>query len=99
MKYRGVLPAIAVISFCLLLPPKAHAIIFLPAVILIPIAKIVAVIFGIASVPALTVSSMIARFKKLSFAKAAALVLAVIVAVILLIALTLKITNPDRPWL
>jgi len=99
MKYRGALWAVGLIFLGLLYPPKAHAIIFLPAVILIPIAKIVAVIFGIAILPALTISSLFARFKKLSFGKAVLLILTVITVIILMVAIALKIANPDRPWL
>ena len=39
------------------LAPQAHAIIFLPAIVLIPIAKIVAVIIGGFSFPALGVGA------------------------------------------
>lgn len=78
-------------------PAKAQAIILLPAVILIPAAKIVAAIIASLTLPVAGVSSLWAKlFNKPKYQIVIISLLTLAVVAILLFAF-LRIQNPDRP--
>lgn len=80
-------------------PPKAHAIIFLPAIILIPIAKIIAFVIGGFSIPSLGIGALITKLFGKSLKKTLAFILLFLIVVGILLAIILKLHNPDRPWI
>lgn len=96
---RWVFSVIVVLLADLSFAPKAHAIIFLPAIILIPIAKIVALIIGGFSFPALGIGVLWSKLFKKSI-KRTILVIAVLLAVLaIILAVVFKLHNPDRPFI
>jgi|GEM_PF-5905660 len=94
---RWLFSVIILLGLSAFLAPQAHAIIFLPAIVLIPIAKIVAVIIGGFSFPALGVGALWSKL----FGKSLKRTIGVIVVILLIIAVVLviffKFHNPDRP--
>src|SRR5258705_13668512 len=89
----------AFFSCFVLLVNDVHAIIFLPALILIPIAKIVAVIIGGLSLPVLSVSGFWGKVTKRSAKRGVFLGIAVLVVISLLLFFVLKFLNPQHPLL
>jgi hypothetical protein len=83
----------------LLHPQKAHAIIFLPAIILIPIAKIVAIVIGGFSIPSLGLGALIHKLFGKSLKKTLVFIFLFLVFLGILLGLFLKLHNPDRPWI
>lgn len=81
----------------IIVPERSYGIIFLPALILIPIAKILAVLLAGFSIPALGVGALWSKMTKKSiwhgigYAVVALLLIAVIVGIVL------KVIHPDRP--
>lgn len=88
---------ILVLSVLLVAAPSAHAIIFLPALILIPIAKIVALIIGGFSVPALGIGTIWGKMAGKPVLRIVIAIVVVLVLVGIVLAIALKIHNPDRP--
>ncbi len=76
-----------------------NAIIFLPAIILIPIAKIVALIIGGFAIPAFGTSVIWSKLFGRSTKKAivATFIFLILLAIILFV--SIKMLNPDRPWI
>ncbi len=76
-----------------------NALIFLPAIILIPIAKIVAIVVGGFAIPALGTSVIWSKLFGKSTKKAivVAAILLIIIAIVLFV--SLRMLNPDRPWI
>lgn len=77
--------------------PQAHAIIFFPAIVLIPIAKIVALIIGGFAFPALGAGSIWSKLFGTSFKRTLLVVIAVLVVLTIILVLFFKLHNPDRP--
>ncbi|EKD80411.1 MAG: hypothetical protein ACD_40C00108G0002 [uncultured bacterium] len=82
----------------LVIPARVEAIIFLPAVVLIPIAKIVAVIVGGMSIPALGITSLWAKWRRKSTKMVVTMSLMLIVVLVGVVVGWLKWQNPLRPW-
>ena len=78
-------------------PPKVHAIVILPAVILIPIIKIVALVIGSLSVPAVSLSALWSKLfgKPLHIAIAWTIIILLCIGIVL--GIYLKIHLPERP--
>ncbi len=75
----------------------AHAIIFLPALILIPIAKIIAVLIGGFSLPALGTGLITGKLFKKSVKKTLGIVAISLVLFGAFLFFLLRFLNPDRP--
>ena len=80
-------------------PPKTQAIIFLPAIILIPIAKIIAFVIGGFSIPSLGLGALITKLFRKSLKKTLLVIFVFLIIVSILLAIFLKLHNPDRPWI
>lgn len=74
-----------------------HAIIFLPALILIPIAKIVTVIIGGLSLPVLGVGGFWGKITKGSAKRGIFTGIGVLVVIAIILLFLLKIVNPEHP--
>ncbi len=76
---------------------SAHAIIVLPALILIPLAKLVAVIVSALSLPVASIGIFISKItKKHKLAIVFSVVSIILIAIISVVVLRLK--NPNNPW-
>ena len=76
---------------------QVHAIVFLPALLLIPLAKLIAVIVSAFSIPAASIGVFIAKITKnrrLAWGIAIAILLVITVSATFI----LKWKNPDNPW-
>ena len=76
---------------------SAHAIIVLPALILIPLAKLVAVVVSALSLPVASIGIFISKITKkhkpaIIFSIAAIILIAAITAIVL------RLKNPNNPW-
>jgi hypothetical protein len=85
-------------SVSLLNPPASQAIVFLPAVILIPITKIVAVIMGGASLPSLLASLIWGKRQQRSWLLILGLTLLLVLIIGLVAAVVIWLLNPERPF-
>jgi hypothetical protein len=94
---RKLVPLAVLFVFAAFITPKAHAIIFLPALLLIPIAKIVAIIIGGLSLPALGVGALWSNLFKKSLKRTIVVIAIMMVIIALILILFLKLHNPDRP--
>ena len=94
---RAIVLVAAVLSLLLYTALPASAIIFIPALVLIPIAKIIAVVIGGLSFPALGVSTLWSKSKHSSFKKAVFYCGIFLAILALTLAILLKFANPDRP--
>ena len=94
---RWLLSVSIVLALMVFFPPKAHAIIFLPALILIPIAKIVALIIGGFSVPAVGIGALWSRLFKKSLKRTLGVILLLLLFLALVLIILLKLHNPERP--
>lgn len=81
-----------------LLTPRAHAIIFLPALLLIPIAKIVALIMAGFSFPALGLGVLWSKLFKKSLKRTIFVTIALLFLLAVILFISFKLHNPDRPW-
>jgi hypothetical protein len=81
----------------LFITPTAHAIVFLPALLLIPIAKIIAVVIAGISFPILGISALSSKLFGKSFKKMLGIGLIILILTAILLVLVLKIQNPARP--
>ncbi len=89
--------SIAILSIFFLFPRPVHAIIFLPALILIPIAKIVAVLIGGLSIPVVSIGALWSRLTKKSLKRTITVIVGILLIIAALVAVILKIENPARP--
>ncbi len=96
---KKVLYSLLTISYLLLYPQRAHAIIFLPAIILIPIAKIIAVVIGGFSIPSLGLGALITKLFGKSLKKTLVIIFLILLVIGIFLSLLLKLHNPDRPWI
>lgn len=80
-------------------PKPAHAIIFLPAVLLIPVAKIIALVIGGFFFPALGIAAIIHQFFNKPLGKIIFLIILLLIILAVSVAIYLKIQNPNRPWI
>jgi len=76
---------------------KAHAIIFLPAIILLPIIKIIALIIGGFSIPALGIGALSGKLFHASPKKSIPIIIGVLIILAIILAIFLKLENPERP--
>lgn len=88
---------IVVLILGTLFAPRAHAIIFLPAIILIPIAKIVALIIGGFSLPAFGLGALWSKLFKKSLKRTIVVVVILLIILAAILVIFLKLYNPDRP--
>lgn len=93
---KGLSVIVALCLFAFTVKP-AHAIIFLPAIVLIPIAKIVAIIMGGFSLPALGVGALWSKLFGKSLRRTITIIITLLVILGLVFAIFLKIHNPERP--
>lgn len=94
---RWALSVIVALYYISLFVPQAQAIIVLPAIVLIPIAKIVALIIGGFAFPALGIGALWSRLSGKSLGKAISVVIAILVILSIILIIFLKLHNPDRP--
>jgi len=78
-------------------PRNAHAIVVIPALILIPIAKIIAVFIAGLSFPAAFMGAISAKLSGKPWLKGVVIAIVVLLVVALIVGVTLKIVNPSRP--
>lgn len=78
---------------------QAGAIVFLPALILIPIAKIVAIVITGLSLPAISIGAMYSYLFKKSLQRTMLTIFGIILILAAIAAVLLKFSNPDRPLL
>ena len=78
-------------------PIPVHAIVVLPAVILIPIVKIVAALIGGVSVPALGLAHVWSKLFNTRLSVAVSVVLLMTVIIAIGVGFFLKISTPERP--
>lgn len=93
------LSLLIIFTVAAILAPRAHAIIFLPAIILIPIAKIVAVVIGGFSFPALGIGAVWSKLFGKSLKRTIFILVVILIVIALALMFILKIQNPDRPLL
>lgn len=77
--------------------PKAHAIVILPAVVLIPIIKIVAMVIGGLSLPAVGMSALWSKIFKKPLTQTIAWMLVVLLVLGVLLFLWLRVYLPNHP--
>lgn len=77
--------------------PRAHAIIFLPALILIPIAKIVAIIIGGLALPALGIGTIWSKLFGKSLTQTLLICCLLLALLAVIISIFLKLHTPQRP--
>jgi hypothetical protein len=82
----------------MMLAPDAHAFVFLPALILIPIAKVVGIVIAGASIPAVSIGALYSFLFKKSFSRAIISSICIVIVIALVAAVILRFSNPDRPW-
>jgi protein-S-isoprenylcysteine O-methyltransferase Ste14 len=82
---------------CLVIPTPAHALVILPALILIPIAKILAVALVALGVPATALGLAWSKLTRHPFKKTLLVVGVVLFLLVMGLGIYLRITNPDRP--
>lgn len=78
---------------------NAHAIIVLPALLLIPIAKLVAIVISGFIIPVAGISAFISSLRKKSFAQLFLFGIGILLVVGIVLAVILKLLHPDRPFL
>lgn len=85
--------------FFIAIKTPVHAIVFLPAIILIPIAKIVAVIITGFSVPVVGGATVWSKLFNKSLKRTLIILLIIFLLLGICLAFFLKLHNPDRPWI
>lgn len=83
--------------FFMVFVDRVDAIIFLPAIILIPIAKIIAVLIGGFSLPVLGASAFVNKITGKSAAKGVLYGIIILLVLGVVAAVVLKLINPNRP--
>ncbi|HSW96361.1 MAG TPA: hypothetical protein VLF89_00895 [Candidatus Saccharimonadales bacterium] len=94
---RSIISVAIILGLCIFIVPQAHAIIFLPAAILIPIAKIVALIIGGFSFPALGIGALWSKLFHTSLKRTLLIIIFILLCLSLLLVIFFKMHNPDRP--
>jgi len=94
---RWAISVIVVFIVGSLFAPQAHAIVFLPAIVLIPIAKIIAFIIGGFSFPALGVGALWSKLFGKSLGRTISAIIAILMVLAIILAIFFKLHNPDRP--
>ena len=94
---RFILSALLILITMHFSAPKAHAIIFLPAIILLPIIKIIALVIGGFSIPALGIGALSGKLFHASPKKSIPIIIGILVILAVVLAIILKLENPDRP--
>lgn len=94
---RWILSVIVVFIIGLVFAPQARAIIFLPAIVLIPIAKIIALVIGGFSFPALGIGALWSKLFRKSLRRTIFVIIFVLVILAIILAIFFKLNNPDRP--
>lgn len=82
----------------LIFPRYSYAIIFLPPLILIPIAKTVAVFIGFASAPLAGAGALWAYVSKKPIIRAMLISFGILVLMAVFLGVLLKTLNPERPF-
>jgi hypothetical protein len=90
--------ATTVLLLTLVFSQRALAVVFLPPLLLIPIAKLVAIVLGGLALPTLGISTIFSKGNNKAIFKTVLSVLVILAIAGLLVALVLKIQNPLRPW-
>ncbi len=88
---------VAITSFLLLFPLEAKAFVILPTLILIPIAKIIALIVGGFTIPTLGLSAFVSKITGKSYVKGIVVGVGILLIVSIILVLILKMLNPSRP--
>lgn len=91
---------VSIIVVCItvsMLAPQAHGIIFLPAVVLIPIAKIVALIIGGFAFPALGVGVLWSKLFGASLGRVMSVAIIILVILAMVLTIFFKLYSPERP--
>ena len=95
---RWIVPVTIILLLAAFITPQAHAIIFLPAVVLIPIAKIVAFIIGGFSFPALSVGALWSKLFHKSLKRTLIVITCLLILLTIILVVIFKLHNPDRPF-
>lgn len=91
-----------IVGFIILLyfiafPPQVHAIVILPAIMLIPLVKLVALVIGAFSIPVGSAGILLAKItKKNKLVFIISFILILLISV--LAAIVLRLTHPQNPW-
>ena len=85
--------------FSLIYSYNANAIIFIPAVILIPIAKILAVLAAGFSAPTILTGAIVGKAAKRPVMQTVLIAVGLLILILILVGLFLKLSNPERPIL
>jgi hypothetical protein len=88
--------SILIVYLYLSLP--VHAILFFTPAILLPVAKIIALVWGAFSLPALSVGVIWRKLFRKHKKRVYFVIFAVMIGIGVLLAVVLKIANPSRPW-
>jgi hypothetical protein len=94
---RLIISVVVILFIATLSAPKANAIVFLPAIVLIPIAKIVALIMAGFSFPALGAGALWSKLFRKSFKRVFVIIFIILILLVFFSAVFLKLINPDRP--
>ncbi len=94
---RLVLSVITILAATLFFAPQAHAIIFLPAIILIPIAQIIAFIIGGFALPTLGIGVLWGKLSGKSLRKTVVVSVVLLLIIVIAVAIFLRVENPNRP--
>jgi hypothetical protein len=99
MKLVTRLISISIIAvFLFYFPGEVKAIIFMPALILIPIAKIVSIIIGAFALPMIGFGAIWSRFRKIPIKKMMLAVFVLLTIIGIMVAVGIKAIDPIRPW-
>lgn len=94
---RTVLSILLFFPLLFLFASDAHAIVVIPALILIPIAKILAVIVGSFALPVVGIGALVGKIKGNSVAKGIVLGIIALLLLAVIVGIVLVIQNPERP--
>lgn len=89
--------SIFIILLLFVSPKSAEAIIFLPALILIPVAKIIGIIIAGFSIPATGLGILWGKLSKKPILNTILIAIVILLFASLFFGLLLKLINPDRP--
>lgn len=100
MKPLKLLVAVMSLIFLgLAVAPTAQAIVIVPALILIPVAKVIAIVMGGLAFPALSLGVLWSKLFNTSFKKIIMWIGLVLFLTALALAVYLKVSNPARPMI
>ena len=95
--FSHIVLVIILCTLALYQPAEVHAIIILPALILIPIAKVVAVIMAALCLPSLGIGIFLHKFFNTPFKRIMVYILFGLISLAGVLILVLKLINPHRP--